>query len=619
MSRKEQGVIVAIVVIGTLILGLTTLLLATTSMVQEMTIGMQNATVARHVDPSKLKPVPPPSKILENMIASSFKALAEGNINEALKLVNILNETVLPRKWKLVVEDVVADLAKLVQLMENTTILEKRIKTETNLNNISGILEACKEAKRLLADLNITYNTLVDRIDRLEKLGVSTTLLREKLEKIVPLTQQLKQHVHKTLLEIKLAQHRLHATKLWLNITPNRVFYGEDIVVKGCLAGGKMPLPGKPIILHYDNRTIQLYTDANGCFKTTIEAVTEKDYITIYAEYIPKGRDRLLYTYTRSHIIYVEVLRVKPILIVYAYDNIVYPGNNVTIHIFSNIEGIEVIIKAFNTTRKIKLEKTSTNYTLYVPPYIPAGIHNVTVLVPQQSGFRETNATDWIIVVRKPLKARIHVPSMAFAGFDLPITLHANTTVRMLIATPWHTYTAVLSSNKTHIAKVHVPITYPNVFVSVKVILEPLDPCYEKHYAEYSVAVLNPLALTTLFTTLSIVLVPLFQQRQIEHAKKLAKPIKTFPREKERGTATYAGLLKHVEGIIGVRLLFNETLREYLARVRKLLDNNSYRVLEEIVYVYEAVLYGGRRELMRELINRVKELEKVMKCSQQKS
>ena len=616
MRYGKPGIVVAIVATTTIMLWLATLLLAVINIGREGGEA-QNTTMARHLNPSELKPVKPPSKLLENLIASSLKALARGDVETASKLVEILNETILPREWRSVVKDFVADLAKLVQLVGNTTALEKRIRVKTALNDIVGVLEACEEARQLLARFNITYSMLLDRIDRLARLGVNTALLKKELGETVSLAQQVEQHIRRALLEARLAQHRLHSTRLWINVTPTKVFYGESMVVEGCLASGKNPLPGRPIVLHYDNRTMELYTGVDGCFKTTVKAVAEGDHVTIYAEYVPRGRDRLLYTYARSPIVHVRVLRVKPILLAYAYNDVVYPGDNITVHIFSSIEGVEVVVKAFGVVERVWLEGHSVNHTLRVPLNISTGVYNVTVVVPRQNGVEEASAIDWIVVVREPLNAMVHVPSVALAGLDLPITLHANASARVLIATPWHAYAATISSNKTNTVRIHIPITYPNIFASVKIVLEPLDPRYEEYRVECSVVVLNPLALATLSTIPSIVLTSLLRQRRVERVEELASPAKTSSRRRQVGreATVYAGLLKRVEEVVGVRLSPSETLREYLARVRGLLDSSSYRVLERIVYVYEAVLYGGRRELMRELVARIEELERVKSWS----
>ena len=621
MPAKKQDIIVAIMVVGVVILGLVALLLAAINTAQEARTEAKNATMVRHVNPLELKAVAPPPRLLEDMIASVFEALAKGNTMEAIRLVKTLNETVLPERWKLVIGDVVADLAKLVQLAENATILEKHVKTRAALNDITGILESCKEVRKLLANLNVTYNMLVDDMNRLRRLGVNIALLKKKLEKTVAPIQQLEQRVHETLLEIRLVQHKLHPTKLWLNATPSKVFYGENIAVKGCLASDEGPLPGKPILLHYDTRTRTLRTGADGCFETTVKAVTEKDYITMYAEYVPQGRDRLLHTYARSPTIHVKVLRVKPILIAYVYNHTVYPGENVTIRILSNIEKIKVIVKAFGITQTIRLKGVSTNYTLYVPPHTPTGVYNVTVIVPRQDGVAEASATDWVMVVREPLHATVHVAPVALAGLDLPVALHTDVAVRVFVVTPWSTYTVTVTPDKTHTVRVHIPTTYPDVFARVRVVLEPLDPRYERYSIECSVVVLNPLALATLFTIPLIVLVPVLRQRQAEHVEMPARPVKARTREKhgKREATTYGSLLRRVEEAVGARLLPSETLREYLARVRGLLDENAYTVLERIVRVYEAVLYGGRRELVKELMARVEELERVRKWSRQNS
>jgi len=617
----KQDIVVAVTVAGVVVLGLVTLLLATTSTVQEERVEVQNATMARHVNPLELKPVTPPPRLLENMIASVLEALAKGNTREAVRLIEILNETMLPKKWRLVVEGVVADLAKLAKLVENATTLEKRIRARADLNDIAGVLEACREAGRLLANLNITYNMLVDKMNRLARLGVNVASLREKIEETVSPTQQLEQQVHKTLLETRLAQYKLHPTRLWLNATPSKAFYGEKVAVRGCLASDEGPLPGKPIILYHDNRTRTLYTSVDGCFETTIKATTEKDYIIVYAEYVPQGRERLLYTYARSPTINIEVLRVKPILLVHVHNYTVHPGENVTVSIFSNVEEVEVVVEAFNTTQTTRLKGFLTRYTLHVPPETPAGVYNITVTVPRQGRVAEANATDRVVVVREQLNAIVHITPIALAGLDIPVTLYTNTTVKVLVSTPWTTYTATATPNKTHTVRVYIPATYSDVFAHVRVVLDPLDPHYERYSVEYSVVVVNPLALATLLATPIIALAPILHQRQAKLAKTPAKLLKTLTR-RERGRReilTYGSILERVEKTVGARLLPSETLREYLGRVRETLDENAYRVLERIVYVYEAILYGGHRELMRELISRVEELERVRRWSQQDS
>lgn len=552
-----------------------------------------------------------------------FNELIKMNFTNVSIALQILNQTTLPK-------DLLYIFNRVNELINST---KEGIKTaKEHLDNATvlysqGFYEhafiECKKSAFYISKTNITINELKGALNELLKRLPVIPILREEIislksklrDLIDELEELLKELLDEVLSLIELSQeeklrYATVETKILIYVKPNPAVLGSFVNVYGFLLMiNNTAIPNSSVKIFIEGiKSFKVLTDKKGFFNITFKLpYIYVGYITVKAIYIPYGKHaevfKPCFNQTLLYLIYnkTKVLVEAP---QYVYSTIPF---NITIKVFPPSN------RSFSLYINDNLFLSDMTYTngTYVTSLVINSTklkHKISVFVKPYKLFGPAYGEVYVELKFKPLETFIRIPSIILTPFKHEVSGFVmsegspvvNATVEVIFLnnifkskTSEEGFFSIFIEGFSYNI-----ISYEKLIVRIK----PLEPWIEKKELTYTTLVIN--VITSSITTFSVValiasiLIILRKEKEVititrKPAKlELQKEVKEIVGVKEIVIIEFIKFLNVLAKIVGVNIRKEETLREYLSKVKTRISKRLWKYIEEIFFIIEKHLYS---------------------------
>lgn len=490
-----------------------------------------------------------PTELL-HIVVYAADALREGNISLVEKAAEALTSARIPASAAPQASRISASLLRAAGLAEEAEKLCTAARLHVETGEPGRAVVEARDCLDTLHGLLSLYPGLYGDVSSLSRLGLNVSRALEAIRAAAGRVRYAVKVAEEVLREAERLSVNLTATRLGIKAAPNPVPYGGSVTVKACLvdAEGK-PLAARTLIIHHGGVSSEAVTGRNGCASITLRP---RSGVAVYAEYIPAGRDRGVYSYSRSETLTVRVLLRGVGLSVLLNSSRAEPLDAVTVTV------------SVNASLPARVE-TSWGFGAVTPPgggrvvlRVPGGVRGPAVVAVEAGGvdgYAHVVVTRSLLVEGRSPELHVSAPAIVVAGGVFSIDAAAAVPGTLHVETPWGVGGAVVA----------VPLTAAG-HARLVIDFKPLDPRYDDARMSVEVFVVNPIPF---LVAAALAAIPLSRRRRGGGG------------EGGRG----AGMFSLLEEALGRRAEPWETAREYAAA--------SGVDAGEAVRAYEDSAYGG--------------------------
>jgi hypothetical protein len=566
-----------------------------------------------------------------------FATAVIGHYQDAQSMLKELAYAHIPDELRYIIDRYNSLSRQLITILDNLELLLDEASTLLADYQISAAKQkldaaeaAIPGAQLILEEIEATTTILSDRLGVLAPLA--GTEIRQAYDRLVEMQHRLRQRIDElNQLRQSLAQRQeiqaveLIPTKLSLSITPASVFVGDSITVSGRLTADRSPLANRKLTLLLDDEPLlAITTDLDGSYVTDITIpYIYVSTMTLRAIYIPAGNDIGIYQGSQSPPVIVNT-SFYPTLLEASAPETAHPGLPITIsgHVSSTDGPVDRIIKVLLDNTQLAEEITEGQFSLQIalPPQIPTGEHNLTVVAAPQERYSGASMSLSINISRLPIQADIKVPPLiviprplqisgkVYHNLDLIQDARVNLTFRDLSATVRTT------TDGSFTTTIDVPF---DLFLAgpqeLIVTIEPVEPWYTSLQVKRGSFTINPANIGLLLVAV-ISLGPLVfsrvRTRPPSRGEKMVTPearrreppaIAPPPRPKHQLTgikgrilSAYLDGLEAVEKVTNIPMAPHTSLREFVNAATPQLPT-AIKPFTELTTIAEIALYSAHR------------------------
>jgi len=566
----------------------------------------------RHVNPEQLQWRLPAGLDMLTLYGVVFKSIASFEFEEALGNISLINEASIPENLRYVA-------SRVNSLLENTIRSLNETKTYIDIAwgyfNRSSFNEArawLGRAEGSLREASISYTTLRDVARQVSTLGIPVGRFIEELAGVEDAIKRLEEEIEALRLALDEARQVIE-TRVTLRVNATRVNVGDWIEVRGRLVDARgAPLDGRIITVHVGSTAYNVVTGGEGFYSVTSRVTEYRRYVSVYAEFTPAGGDRVIYAYSKSDAITLEVFYITPRLEVTLSKHEALPLDNVTLTVSSEPPTC-LKVESLLVNRTLCLDRysvASLNFT--IDPGLAEGVYDVRVNVIPAGLIGPAGESVQLKVYRLNPALNVKAPGYFIAGISGSVRVDVEVDSRIGLCVEGLTCLYGVGSSLNF--KVGAPITYARDSVKLVVVVEPLDPRFRDSTLVLEARVYNPLAMVTLLalavTVIAIPSIAILGSLKPRGYPRGAPPVEEAvgaPGRFEGSREELQSLLEelsHLTGrLYGVSLRASDTFREYMSRLSTA-SRGLVEVLREAFMLLERALYG-KPEGARALLDRV--------------
>jgi hypothetical protein len=400
-------------------------------------------------------------------------------------------------------------LDNLELLLDEASTLLADYQISASKQKLDAAEAAIPGAQLILKEIEATTNILSDRLGVLAPLA--GTEIRQAYDRLVEIQHRLRQRIDElNQLRQSLAQRQeiqaveLIPTELSLGITPPSVFVGDSITASGRLTADGRPLANRKLTLLLDNEPLlAITTDLDGSYVTDITIpYIYVSTMTLRAIYTPAANDIGIYQGSQSPPVIVNT-RFYLTLLEASAPETAHPGLPITIsgHVSSTDEPVDRIIKVLLDNTQLAEEITEGQFSLQIalPPQIPTGEHNLTVVAAPQERYSGASMSLSINISRLPIQADIKVPPLMVIPRPLQISgkvyhnLDPIQDARLSLTFRDLSTTVKTASDGSFTTTINVPLDLLLVGPQELIVtIEPVEPWHNSLQIEKRIFTINP-------------------------------------------------------------------------------------------------------------------------------
>jgi hypothetical protein len=566
-----------------------------------------------------------------------FATAVIGQYQDAQSMLKELAYAHIPDELRYIIDRYNSLSRQLITILDNLELLLYEASTLLADYQISAAKQkldaaeaAIPGAQLILEEIEATTTILSDRLGVLAPLA--GTEIRQAYDRLVEMQHRLRQRIDElNQLRQSLAQRQeiqaveLIPTKLSLSITPASVFVGDSITVSGRLTADRSPLANRKLTLLLDDEPLlAITTDLDGSYVTDITIpYIYVSTMTLRAIYIPAGNDIGIYQGSQSPPVIVNT-SFYPTLLEASAPETAHPGLPITIsgHVSSTDGPVDRIIKVLLDNTQLAEEITEGQFSLQIalPPQIPTGEHNLTVVAAPQKRYSGASTSLSINISRLPIQADIKVPLLIAIPRPIQISgkvyhnrnpiqdAQVNLTFGDLSAT---VRTATDGSFTT---TVDIPLDLFLVGPQELIItIEPVEPWYASLQIKRGIFTINPANIGLLLVAvipLGLLIFSGVRTRPPSRREKMVTPEARRPEPptvapplrpkheltgiKDRILSAYLNGLEAVEKVTSIPMLPHTSLREFVNAATPQLPT-AIKPFTELTTIAEIALYSAHR------------------------
>lgn len=575
----------------------------------------QSMGFPRHVDPMGVREQLPDPATLARIMASYAAAIRSLDIYNSTSLLLEIRRIYVPEGYRFVI-DRFANLSREFLDRVNDSdasldIAESRI----GISDISGALSALGYAEANISRASYILNLLEDAIKGLNIIGIPDSVSRDTAESHRYALNFLIERLRRLMDEVEGLKIRSMDTLLEINASPRKIWVGDPIDIWGYLRDARGdPLPGRAVRIHIGSLVIDTVTRDDGLYMVSEPLNIYTPTVSIYSEYIPSGDDVNRYRYSRSNVVPVEVLFIRPNLSI-ALDRYSYtPGSRMIITVSSDLDVEASLDLGFRVIEGLRIYGGSpSTIEVDIPLNISEGSYTARIVSRASGVIAPSEAMAIFTVTRMPASLDVEAPLAILTGIPTQIPIKASTSgVIIYRYLDFEGFVEAVGASKAVIT-IYIPPTYIMQSASIEIILKPHSPEYRGARVSIEVRVIN----TPILAMIGAIMLYIAYRSAMLIKKTglgkagLAIPERVGPAKQRGGDAQrdqelsvggmstpariYVEVMRIIEALTGISIKGYETLREYYRRVSGLLGALGASIWDFLM-VYERILYGREGE-----------------------
>ncbi|MEM2452409.1 MAG: hypothetical protein QW481_05430 [Candidatus Methanomethylicia archaeon] len=574
----------------------------------------------RHVDPSQVKEEIPSSIQLLNIYFSIGESLLNLDFKSASNNLKILRDAYIPR-------DILYIFSRFNNLLNETlnymNVTKYHVDLASKYITISDFVEAEKHIHKgyeniVLAKLRL--NELQDAsMEFSSRMRIPYANIQEVLSKIWIGISELEKCIEDLRSRIEGLKPKLMRTFLEINVHPLRINYGEEITINGLLRCENGTLPFREVVISVGGEKYIVETDRYGDYFLKCNVTEYVSKIQVYVEYIPKGDDYGVYGYAKSDIVYLDVEFIKPKINIVVSPIKVKPLDKFNITI-NTIPNLKLNILFFNNLVSGYSDENGLFklLNLIVPSNVYEGYYNISAENIPRDIIGPSKNNTIIMVYKLNPEVRIDFPSIMLSGFPMQIKVSTNKFSKISIKSNDIGVTFVDEGlNVSSI--IMIPITFLGEHVEFNVEVYAKEPYIKNYQTTIQIKIINTPATIILLTIPIIIILNHFKTRRVKPSKieeEVVTPkIVVMKEELPPMKKLFYDLIDLIRVLFGVVIKANDTIREYLSKLKPIIPQKLFNVLNRVLMGYEEAIYGepkgeeskgkvieGFRELMDRLM-----------------
>ncbi|MBI2860192.1 MAG: hypothetical protein HYX91_01640 [Chloroflexi bacterium] len=573
-----------------------------------------------------------------------FNAAAGSQYQDAQAMLNEVKHATLPADLRFIIDRyndfsslLFARLDYIEDLLNETSTLLERNQAEGARQKLDAAQAAITEVKEMIQEMEATTTTIIRNLGVLAPFATARMKeaydrLSDALERIKNLIARLEQ-MWRTLREKYASRFlQLTPTELSLNVTPASAFVGDEVVARGRLTSGGVPLPGRSITVYRDNTPVPITTDADGSFSAGITLpYTYVSSASFQASYMPSGPDVRTFMASQSREVTISVLFYLTDLQSSA-PGTAYPGRPFTVSgRVASVGDIDRTLRVYldNTRMEEAVVKGNFSFTVVPPPQTPVGGHRLMVQI--DSSGRHIGASNILPMVIDKLQAQADVETPGVVVLPGGVKIKGRVYYRetplqdALVTVSFKNYVSSVrtSADGRFEASLDPPIDLSLVGPQrLSIAIEPDQPWYaglQMQRQTYTVSSTNLGLMLIAFLSLGLLArrmghhrTPVTEEEvspaparistdDTRAAPEPPAPLPSLPVFRPdltgangRIVAAYVEALRAIIGATGMGMAPHLTLREYLKMIAPVIPDS--KVFGELTRLAEFSLYSGRSQ-----------------------
>jgi len=581
----------------------------------------------RHLNPLSLNPEGPSPLEMLQIYLNIAHALSGYDLVSAKGNLSYAATVYIPENLRAIVNRFNGLLEQLIFHIEDTrdAIDEARaLINASNYRDASGVIE---KGFRSLARARVIYYELLEASNALASIGLPIQRLKGVLDAIGGVIEDLRKQLEALNDIVSSNITRVIGTRIEIQVYPTNVTIGEYVRISGYLADERGdPLTDRSVVVHFGDESMETSTGPEGIYSLSVRADVYKPVVRVYAEYIPRGRDVGVYSYSRSEDLFVTIYYITPELEVSLDRSRVRPGDEVSIYV-RTIPGLLIVIESpFDRQRTV----TSTG-SVVVPISIPYNVSDGTYTIKVKTlpagiiGPAERSIS--LDVYRDRPDIRIYAPSYIFTGYQYSIKLESSVSSRIRVLSVVNT--SIEGGDREYVLRLLVPHSYIGTSVVISLEVIPLDLRYSSAIVSVEIPVYNTVLVSMAIAVPAVFAVTVYHIERVRSRSLAmrrpqtipATPAEAAPASESSSKAVELGirgeaselfytLSSLIERFTGIIFKKSYTLREYLYRLKGVLATTIYDLVEKAFLAFERLVYGDPSRVDQALAETVSALIK---------
>ncbi len=548
----------------------------------------------RHVDPASTPEEPLFGLNIALLYYELLGKIGELNITGAASVREVLREVYIPENLRYV-------FSRFNELLDK--VMSKMNETHTTISYAYKLIEsgmyfeaekALVNASREIPVLRALYGELVDAAREVVRAGLPRELL-DRLSRVSEAIDKLDEMIRRAFELLR----RVVAvgTKIVLSVEPETVYVGEEVRVWGVLeAVNGTPLAGKVVSVYFGNTVVKAQTSKEGFFNASYRVREYVRQLRVYAEYVPVGADKYVYSYSRSPEFYVNVLFFTPELQLTLDKSRVLPTEGISV-VVKSMPGLVVHIKTPFGEHTVETNSTGeASLVFVVPGSAEEGVYRVVAETEPVGIYGPASAAALFTVYRLEPRVSVELPSNIVTGFKYRAKISVEPASRVTVVLP--SGVLVLQGSVVEF-DFTVPHFYESSKCRVEVSVEPLDPRYKKTKLIAEIPVYNTTSIVMLAAIFSVAAYYAIKTLKMRARRVSGAPVAPPAAQPAYVSAAvdpairaFALVVGAIARLYGVLLEKSETLREYVRKLAGKLPQQLYELIKRLVRLVEIVLYG---------------------------
>jgi hypothetical protein len=574
--------------------------------------------IPRHIDPSTAPEEISYEKILYLMSMYS-EHISKKSFVSAQDVIKIFNEIYLPPNIREMFKRVTDVINK---INDNLSYINSLLESVERYIQQGSLVKANETLNMISTKFDVLMEHMIQLNDLVKDLRSRNMIIGSGLEKIFININNTYNDLLKKYYDLRskleyLSSSGLIDTKILLDVEPREIETGDHIKIEGFLLDEyERPLNDRTLSIHIGENILYVKTDSKGFFSLIHRVLVYKNYIDIYAEYVPSEADRETYKYCRSDVITIHILYTRPVIKIFTNVSKILPGRTLSIDIESDTPVyINLTSPLINITSYYL--NYSTTFFVKIPENISEGVYYIKVSSYPNGSIAPSEAMTSILIYRSDIEIMIIKPDFILIpslSNIIEIIPSINSTIN--INSPNDVSIEYLGDYKY---RIDIPLHYIYTYVEFDITILPEDPGYKTAYLSLIIPVYN---IFVMISGVSIIAVVAFIG--LKRYKKVVSQSSVIYEEPVKYIASYeekrsfessdipllSQLITLIEKITSTVFSKELTYREYLEMIRLKIFQPIYEVIKNVFLKIEGYVYGGPRYkyLSKEINASVREL-----------